>query len=57
MRSLFKCAAVLVLLFLPSAALAQATLTGTVRDASGGGVDYAIEATGRAEAMLAAERV
>jgi alcohol dehydrogenase len=32
---------------------AEAT-ADAVRDASGGGVDYAIEATGRAEAMLAA---
>src|SRR5205809_6076670 len=35
MRSLTKCLAVLVLLLLPATVFAQATLTGTVHDASG----------------------
>src|SRR6185295_609740 len=36
MRTLTKCLAVLVLLLLPATVFAQATLTGTVHDASGG---------------------
>src|SRR5947208_13929187 len=35
MRTLTKCLAVLVLLLLPATVFAQATLTGTVHDASG----------------------
>src|SRR5436189_947657 len=35
MRTVTKCLALLVLLLLPATALAQATLTGTVKDASG----------------------
>src|SRR5262245_26590989 len=35
MRTLTKCVAVLVVLLLPATVLAQATLTGTVHDASG----------------------
>jgi hypothetical protein len=35
MRTLTKCLGLLVLLLLPATALAQATLTGTVHDASG----------------------
>src|SRR5712671_673930 len=35
MRSLTKCLAILVLLLLPGTAFAQATLTGTIHDASG----------------------
>src|SRR4029450_730894 len=36
MRTVVKCLTLLVVLLLPASVFAQATLTGTVRDASGG---------------------
>src|SRR5690349_2156101 len=36
MRTALKCLTILVVLLLPATVFAQATLTGTVRDASGG---------------------
>src|SRR5881397_2948881 len=36
MRTMLKCLAMLVVLLLPATVFAQASLTGTVRDASGG---------------------